>query len=121
MSKTAIVVLSEPKAGSEEALGRVFNALAAAYDYKQAGEEVKILFQGAGTRWPVELQKDSHPANALYEAVADKIEGVSCGCADVFGANPSGLDLIKDNKVPGTTGLPSLVNLQKDGYSVITF
>ena len=30
MSKTAIVVLSEPKAGSDEALGRVFNALGAA-------------------------------------------------------------------------------------------
>jgi len=121
MSKTAIVVLSEPKAGSEEALGRVFNALAAGYDFKQAEEEVKILFQGAGTRWPEVLQKEDHPANALYKAIEDKIEGISCGCADVFGGNPSGLDLIKDNQVPGTTGLPSLVNLQKDGYNVITF
>lgn len=121
MSKTAIVVLSEPKAGSEEALGRVFNALAAAYDYKQAGEEVKILFQGAGTRWPSELQKDGHPGNTLYKAVSDKIEGISCGCAEVFGADSAGLDLIKDNMAPGTSGLPSLVKLQKDGYSVITF
>jgi len=121
MSKTAIVVLSEPKSGSEEALGRVFNALAAGYDFKQANEEVKILFQGAGTRWPEELQKEDHPANALYKAVEDKIEGISCGCADVFGAEASGLDLITDNSVPGTTGLPSFVNLQKEGYSVITF
>lgn len=121
MSKTAIVVLSEPKAGSEEALGRVFNALAAAYDFKAANEEVKILFQGAGTRWPEELRKESHPANALYNEVADSIEGISCGCADVFGAEPSGLDLIKDNKVPGTTGLASFVKLQREGYSIITF
>ncbi|GAA0891640.1 hypothetical protein GCM10009122_13190 [Fulvivirga kasyanovii] len=121
MSKTAIVVLSEPKAGSEEALGRVFNAMAAAYDFKQANEEVKILFQGAGTRWPEVLQKADHPGNALYKAIEDKIEGVSCGCAEVFGADPSGLDLIKDNSVPGTTGLPSFVNLQNEGYSVITF
>ena len=121
MSKTAIVVLSEPRAGSDEALGRVFNALAAAYDFKEAGEDVKILFQGAGTRWPEFLQKKDHPANTLYAAVEDKIEGISCGCADVFGAGPSGLDLIKDNPVPGTTGLPSFVRLQKDGYSVITF
>ncbi len=39
MNKTAIVVLSEPKAGSEEALGRVFNALAAAYDFKTAARK----------------------------------------------------------------------------------
>lgn len=121
MSKTAIVVLSEPKAGSDEALGRVFNALAAAYDFKTAGEDVKIQFQGAGTRWPEVLQKEDHPGNALYKAVEDKIEGISCGCADVFGAEASGLDLITDNQVPGTTGLPSLVKLQNEGYSILTF
>ncbi len=44
--KTAIIVLSDPKNGSEESLGRVFNALATAYDYKNAGKEVSILFQG---------------------------------------------------------------------------
>ena len=121
MSKTAVVILSDPKTGSEEALGRVFNALAVAYDFKTAGKEVKILFQGAGTRWAAELQKEDHPVNKLYKAVEDKIEGISCGCADVFGASPSGFDLITDNKVPGTTGLPSFVQLQKDGYSVITF
>ena len=121
MNKTAIVVLSEPKANSDEALGRVFNALAAAYDFKTAGEEVQVLFQGAGTRWPAELQKEDHPANTLYKAIEDKIAGVSCGCADVFGAEPSGLDLITDNPVPGTSGMPSFVNLHKDGFKVITF
>lgn len=121
MSKTAIVVLSEPKSGSEEALGRVYNALAAAYDFKNAGEDVAILFQGAGTRWPEQLQSAQHPANKLYKAVEDKIQGISCACAEVFGAEPSGLDLITDNRVPGTSGLPSFVQLQREGYHVITF
>lgn len=121
MSKTAIVVLSEPKSGSEEALGRVFNALAAGYDFKQSNEEVKILFQGAGTRWPEQLKKEDHPVNSLYKAVEDKIAGISSGCADVFGADTSGFDLVKDNSVPGTSGLPSLNKLQKEGYNVITF
>ncbi|MFQ5451193.1 MAG: DsrE family protein [Nitrospinaceae bacterium] len=119
--KTAITILSDPQGGSEEALGRVFNALAAAYDFKSAGKEVSILFQGAGTRWPEVLQKEDHPAHELYKAVEDKIQGVSCACADVFGANPSGLDLITDNRVPKTTGLPSLSNLQEQGFNVITF
>ncbi len=123
--KAAIIVLSDPNSKSEEALGRVFNALAVAYDYKNAGDEVTILFQGAGTRWIGELQKEDNPVHGLYEAVKDKIAGVSCGCADVFGggeeAEKSGYDLVKDNAVPGTTGLPSLRRLINDGYTVLTF
>lgn len=123
--KTAILVFSDPKSGSEEALGRLFNALAAAYDFKQRGENVQILFQGAGTRWVGELENEGHPAYELFAAVKDVVAGVSCGCADVFGAREeaekSGYDLIKDNKVPGTTGLPSLPQLIEKGYSVLTF
>ncbi len=119
--KTAIIVLSDPKADSEESLGRVFNALATAYDFKNAGKEVSILFQGAGTRWPEVLQKGDHPAHELFEAVSDKIQGISCACADVFGADTTGYDVIKDNSVPKTTGLPSLSKLQEQGFNVLTF
>lgn len=123
--KAAIVVLSDPKSNTEEALGRVFNALAAAYDFQQAEREVTLLFQGTGTRWIGELNKIDHPAHDLYEAVKDTIAGVSCGCADVFGATDdvvkSGLELIRDNAVPKTTGLPSLRQLTEDGYTVLTF
>ena len=119
--KTVVLVFSDPKSGSEESLGRLFNALATVYEYKHAGEEVSLYFQGAGTRWPEALLKADHPAHQLFKAIEDKVEGVSCGCADVFGANPSGFDLIRDNQVPGTTGLPSLVQMQKDGYNIITF
>jgi len=123
--KTAIIILSDPKSGSEEALGRVFNALAAAYDFKQRGDEVTVRFQGTGTRWIGELGKADHPAHDLFEAVKDKVAGVSCGCADVFGANEeaekSGFELIKDNPIPGTSGLASLRNLAADGYAVLTF
>jgi hypothetical protein len=123
--KSAIVILSDPKSGSEEALGRVVNALAAAYDFKQKGDEVSILFQAAGTRWPAELDKSGHPAHALYEAVKDKVAGVSCGCSDVFGARAdaekSGYDLLTENAVPGTSGFPSLRRLTSEGYSILTF
>jgi hypothetical protein len=123
--KTAIVILSDPKSGSEEALGRVFNALAAAYDYQQNEEEVTIQFHGTGSRWVAELSKPDHPANGLFDAVKDNVRGVSCGCADVFGATEgvenAGFDLIKDNPVPDTTGLASLRSLVNDGYTVMTF
>ena len=54
-------------------------------------------------------------------SVEDKIKGVSSGCADVFGAETDGRDLISENQVPGTSGLPSFVKLQNEGYKVITF
>ncbi len=123
--KTAVIVYSDPKNGSEESLGRVFNALAATYDFKQQGDEVTLLFQGAGTRWVGELSQKDHPAHELYESVRDKVAGVSCGCAAVFGATAEvekqGLDLIKDNAVPGTSGLPSLRKLVSDGYTILNF
>jgi hypothetical protein len=123
--KTAIVVLSDPKAGAEEALGRVFNALAAAYDLKQNQHEVEILFQGAGTRWTGHLTNPRHPAHALYAAVEDKVAGVSSACSDVFGARAdaesNGFRLLGDNAVPGTSGLPSLARYVSDGYTVLTF
>lgn len=122
--KTAIVVLSDPK-GGDEALGRLFNALAAAYDFKMRKEQVELVFQGAGTRWAGLLDTADHPAHALFKAVEDTIAGVSHACADVFGsresARKSGFDLIGTNAVPGTSGLPSLAKYVTEGYTVITF
>jgi hypothetical protein len=123
--KTAIVVLSDPKSGADESLGRVFNALAAAYDFKNAGDDVTILFQGAGTRWLGELAKKEHPAHELFEAVKDRVAGASRSCSEAFGAlqdvTRSGFDLLTDNRVPGTHGLPSLRDLRRQDYQVLTF
>lgn len=124
-TKAAILVLSDPSHGKEEALGRVFNALATAFDYKEQGADVTVLFNGTGTRWISELSNEEHPVHGLFEAVKDVIAGVSCGCADVFGSaeevEASGFDYLTENAVPGTRGLPSVYKLTQDGYSVLTF
>ena len=123
MSKTTIIVLSDPN-GGDEALGRVFNALAAAYDFKRQQRPVELVFQGAGTRWPPVLAAPDHPIHALYEAVEDIVVGASAGCATVFGARNDvereGLALIATNPVPGTAGLPSIARFVSDG-PVLTF
>ncbi len=123
--KAAIIVLSDPNSGSEEALGRVFNALATAYDYKQNGDDVQILFQGTGSRWVGELSKSDHPAFDLFEAVKGEVAGISKACSEVFGATEivenAGFDMISDNPVPGTAGLPSLRRLALEGYRVLMF
>jgi hypothetical protein len=123
--KAAILVLSDPTHGKEEALGRVFNALAAAYDFQQKDVEVKVMFNGTGTRWITELTNPEHPAHGLFDVVKDTVAGVSCGCADVFGASEeveaSGYDYLTENEVPGTRGLPSIHDLIADGFTVLTF
>jgi hypothetical protein len=86
---------------------------------------VSLLFQGTGTRWASLLTAPGHPAHALYKAVEDTVVGVSCGCADVFGARAdaerSGFSVITTNAVPGTSGLPSLAKYVAEGYTVLTF
>jgi hypothetical protein len=123
--KTAIIILADPKAGSEEATARVFNALALAEEAKREGDEVEVTFIGTGTRWPAELSSLGHPANALYNRVRDTVKGASCGCAAVFGATEvveeCGLPLIKENPIPGTPGLASLRRYLAEGWKTMMF
>jgi hypothetical protein len=123
-TRTAIVVLSDPN-GGEEALGRVFNALAATYDFKQKQHDVQLLFQGTGTRWTGVLTRTDHPVHALYKAVEDKVAGASLACSVFFGAREdaqaNGFSLIANNAVPGTDGLPSLATYAADGYRILIF
>jgi hypothetical protein len=122
--KIAIVILSDPKAG-EEALGRVFNALAVAEEAVRAGDEVEVVFNGTGTRWPEELTKVTHPANGLYNAVRETVKGASRGCAAVFGATKGieacGLPLIKDKALPGTPGISNLRRYLAEGWQTLVF
>jgi len=123
--KYAVVILSDPNAGTEEALARVYNGCAFAYDCKQQGDDVVIIFLGTGSRWPTELEKQDHPAHKVYERVKDKILGVSSECAVVFGVESEikslGYELLTDNNLPETSGLASIRNLTSKRYDVMTF
>ena len=122
--KTAIIILSDPQAG-EEALGRVFNALAVAHESLQAGDEVAVVFNGAGTRWPAVLTQPNHPANGLYNSVRETVRGASCGCAAVFGATQSveacGLPLLNDKSLAGTPGISNIRGYLADGWQTLVF
>lgn len=124
-TKTAVVILSDPKPGTDEALGRLFNALSVAHEAKTAGDEVAIVFSGPGTRWPAELVKLDHPANALFQAVRDVVQGASCGCAAVFDATESvrasGTPLVADYALPGTPGVLSLRRFVAGGWNTLVF
>jgi hypothetical protein len=122
--KIAIIILSDPKNG-DEALGRVFNALAVAHESLQRADEVEVVFQGAGTRWPEELTKISHPANGLYNTVREVVKGASRGCAAAFGATKGveacGLPLLNDKSLAGTPGLSDIRRYAAEGWQTLIF
>ena len=122
--KTAIIILSDPK-GGEEALGRVFNALALAHEGKQSGDEVEVVFNGAGTRWPELLANPTHPAHGVYNLVRETVKGASRACAAVFGATKGveacGVPLLNQKALPGTPGLSNLRGYLAGGWQTLVF
>lgn len=123
--KHAIVILSDPNSGTEEAVARAYNGCAFAYDCMQQGDDIAIVFLGTGARWPKALEDPNHPAHKVYTSVKDNVLGVSSECAVVFGAEADtkelGYKLLTDNALTETSGLASIRNLIGDDYNVVTF
>lgn len=118
MMKVAIVILSE--VGSHEALGRVVNALEFAKELQDHNDDVKIIFDGAGTTWVPELEDENHNAHPLYNAVKESIHGACKFCSKAFGVinevRKTDVELIDDYD-----GHPSLRTFIINGFKVVTF
>lgn len=116
--KAAIVVLADTL--THESLGRVVNALEAVKEFKDAGDDVQLIFDGAGAKWVVELSRPEHKAHRLFAAVRDRMSGVCEYCAGAFGVKDQvvacGAPLAGDFE-----GHPSFRKLLVAGYQVITF
>lgn len=116
--KVAIIVLADSE--RHEGLGRVVNAMIAASEMSDAGDDVRLIFDGGGTVWPGELTKEDHPAHALWESVHDVVAGACSYCADAFearsGVEQAGVRMLEEYKRH-----PSFRSLLADGYQVITF
>ena len=118
MQKIAIVILADTTPG--DGLGRVVNALMAAKEFRDAHDDVQVIFTGAGTKWVGELANPTHKLHGVYTDLKDSIVG-SCGfCANAFGVTDStkgsGVKLLEDY---GTN--MSFRKLSQNGYQVITF
>jgi len=118
MAKIAIVVFSDTD--TMESLGKVSNAFVLAMEAIENGDELKIIFEGAGTKWIGQLEKADHRMHEMYLGLKDSITGVCSYCASAFGVKneveKAGISLIGEYK-----GHPSLRNLVVDGYSVLIF
>jgi hypothetical protein len=118
MTKIAVVVLADTETHGD--LGRAVNALEVAKEFKQAGDEVAIVFDGAGTRWVPKFDAPEHRKHDLWASVKDKVAGACSFCSATYGvkkevqaANVELLDDFDDH--------PSLRSYIVDGYQVITF
>lgn len=118
MNKVAIVLLSDKETHSD--MGKISNALQSAKELKEGGDEVSIIFDGAGTRWVGPLADKDNQMNPLFEAVRDKVAGACSFCSGAFGVKneveKAGIPFLQDYD-----GHPSLKSYLDKGYQVITF
>ena len=116
--KAAIVVLADTE--THEGMGRVANALEAVKEFKEHGDDVRLIFDGAGVKWAVALSSPEHKLHGLYQKVADKVEGVCSYCAGAFGVTDAAIEC-KLKLLGEYDGHPSFRDLLGNGYQVITF
>lgn len=118
MAKVAVVILADTETRADRA--RTANALTTAYEFKEAEEEVTLVFTGAGTRWVGELSDPEHRLNKAFALVKDKVAGACKACSVSFGVREevqaSGVPLLAEYR-----GHQSLRKLVEEGYQVITF
>lgn len=119
MHRVAIVVLADAETKGD--LGRVFNALMAADEFAEAGDEVRLVFDGAGVKWIPELSNPEHKAHGLFAKLKPHVTDVCRYCAGAFGVD----DKVKGDDAPLTGGgyqdHPSFRRLIDEGFQVITF
>jgi len=118
MAKAAIVVLADTESHADH--GRVANALEAAKEFAETpGDEVELIFDGAGTQWVPLLEDEDHDYHELYQAVREDTS-VCDYCSGAFGVNDAvqetGVTLVDDYD-----GHPSIRSLVADDYEIITF
>jgi hypothetical protein len=117
MPEIAVLLLAEP--GTPEAMGRMANALTLAQEAREAGDDVRLLLDGAGTKWASELANEEHKYHHLFNGVRDAA-GACVYCARAYGVRDeveaAGVQLVDEFR-----GHPSVRRLIVDGYVVVTF
>ena len=116
--RVAIVLLADTETAGD--MGRMANALTAVQEFAEAGDDVKLIFDGAGVKWPGVLQQKDHDYHDLFKSVKLQIAGACGYCADAFGES----DAVASAEIDVADeyqGHPSFRSLVSEGYEVITF
>ena len=118
MAKISVVVLAGTEQHSD--LARVLNALELTKEAKEAGDEVELVFDGAGVTWIPELEDPEHKLHKVFVAVKDRVAGACEFCAGAFDVKDdlrsAGIRFLSEYE-----GHPSLRTRVAEGYEVVTF
>lgn len=118
MAKAAVIIL----AGTDghENLGRLVNGLETATEFAETeGDDVKLVFDGAGTQWIPELEDEESDYHDLYQGVRD-VTAVCEFCSGAFGVE----DAVANAEIRTLDehhGHPSIRSLIENDYEILTF
>jgi hypothetical protein len=117
MSRIAVLLLADTD--TREATGRMANALTLAKESKEAGDEVRLILDGAGTKWAPQLAQEDHKYHRLFDEVRDDA-GACVYCARAYGVK-DGVEATGVALIDEFRGHPSVRRLIADGYEIVTF
>ena len=116
--KVAVVLL----AGSDtpDGTGRMANAFITALEAQDAGDETRVIFDGAGTTWIRVLADPEHKYHRLLEKVRGSVSGACLYYARAYGVvedvEKAGIPLLDEYKAHS-----SIRALLADDFHVVTF
>lgn len=101
-------------------LGRATNAFTTSKEFKQAGDDVVMVFDGAGVETVAALADPEHQMHKLYLQVEDRVAGACRYCARAFDV----YEKLEELGVPFLSDFeqhPSLRKFVNEGRQIITF
>lgn len=118
MPKAAIILFADTE--TPEGMGRMANALTTVKEFRDAGDDAVLIFDGAATRWVPQLADADHKYHRLFEDVRDQVQGACVYCARAYGVKDAieaaGIPLLDEYR-----GHPSVRDLMVEGRQVVTF
>jgi len=117
MNKIAVVIYSNLEGAGKSA---VYRALMFAEELIRAGDDVTIVFDGAGSAALAAIIEPGHDIHRTWQKAAPALRGVCSYCAKAYGVNDAlaaaGIPMLVDDR-----GHASLRNLLLEGRQIITF
>ncbi len=115
--KIALLIHSKLEGAGQSA---IYRALMGAQELRRAGDDVVIVFDGAGSTAASEMAQPSHRFHTLFADVLPVVRGVCRFCAKSYGV----LDALQSAELPllgDDRGHASLRALLLEGRQIITF
>lgn len=105
----------------QESLARALHALLYAKELKEKKNDVRVIFDGAGTLWIDKFEDPDFKYKDLYDDVKNSglLYGACEYCSQAFGVT-SKVKKSGIQSIGAFMGHPSLATLLQEGYQIIT-